>query len=289
MSIKVTIVDDAACEGLIPEICGRSHTTFVEDCPNGLYAFVPGENALHLPDVECEPEMHTTLYADGYLIINELGEDRDANIELHGSVVAEYKPYTIDDPYDFRVGFGNEYIDGKSVMSLDIVEPIWGEHLQDIIFVQFGSLVRPKNVDGWFAGTNIVGIDFTNFDGSICESANATLAFCTHLYPNINIPVSFPVLRYCTCMFQNCTSIESLNLCNLNTDSIHTCTSMFLRCSSLKTIYSHAIEEAEWNQNLFYKCESLIGENGTAYDANYVDATYARPDAVGTPGYFHNC
>ena len=38
--------------------------------------------------------------------------------------------------------------------------------------------------------------------------------------------------------------------------------------------------------NMFYQCNSIIGGNGTTYDSNYVDKTYARLDVTGTPGYF---
>jgi len=37
---------------------------------------------------------------------------------------------------------------------------------------------------------------------------------------------------------------------------------------------------------MFTGCTSLVGGNGTAYDANVIDITYARPDKEGQPGYF---
>ena len=37
---------------------------------------------------------------------------------------------------------------------------------------------------------------------------------------------------------------------------------------------------------MFYNCTKLKGGNGTAFDSNYKDKTYARVDKAGQPGYF---
>ena len=64
---------------------------------------------------------------------------------------------------------------------------------------------------------------------------------------------------------------------------------MFQKCTSLKTIYV----SDKWNMGsvtdssyMFYGCTSLVGGNGTTYNASYIDKTYARIDTAGTPGYF---
>jgi len=63
---------------------------------------------------------------------------------------------------------------------------------------------------------------------------------------------------------------------------------MFNSCSSLTTIYG-----GDWIKNeslnssqMFIGCTSLVGGNGTSYNSYYTDATYARIDRAGTPGYF---
>lgn len=62
---------------------------------------------------------------------------------------------------------------------------------------------------------------------------------------------------------------------------------MFFGCNSLTRIYSD-----DWNishlfsSNMFYGCTSLVGGNGTHYNSSHTDATYARIDRAGTPGYF---
>ena len=37
---------------------------------------------------------------------------------------------------------------------------------------------------------------------------------------------------------------------------------------------------------MFNNCTALVGGNGTVFDANHIDITYARPDQFGQPGYF---
>ena len=38
--------------------------------------------------------------------------------------------------------------------------------------------------------------------------------------------------------------------------------------------------------NMFYNCTSIIGDNNTRYNSDYIDKTYARIDMSGFPGYF---
>ena len=63
---------------------------------------------------------------------------------------------------------------------------------------------------------------------------------------------------------------------------------MFEYCTSLKTIkvsdkfdFTNVIGE-----EMFYKCNSLVGGNGTVYDSTKTDQEYARIDTASTPGYF---
>ena len=64
---------------------------------------------------------------------------------------------------------------------------------------------------------------------------------------------------------------------------------MFDNCRKLTAIHA----SSDWNHSglsystsMFEGCTSLVGGNGTAYDANNVNAAYAHPDANGNPGYF---
>ncbi len=91
-------------------------------------------------------------------------------------------------------------------------------------------------------------------------------------------------------MFEWCQSLTSLDLGSFDTSSVTDMRSMFSRCSLLETIYATgkyttALEES-CGDNAFSGCLSLRGGNGTKYSDSHTDASYARIDAPGQPGYF---
>ena len=91
-------------------------------------------------------------------------------------------------------------------------------------------------------------------------------------------------------MFNGCTSLTSLDLSNFNTEKVNDMSYMFFDCSALTTIYC----KHDWSLNvladsygMFSGCTSLVGGDGTGYNAIFTDAAYARPDGVGgKKGYF---
>ena len=91
-------------------------------------------------------------------------------------------------------------------------------------------------------------------------------------------------------MFYDCSSLTSLDLSNFNTANVTDMRFMFQDCSELTTIYAGD----GWNTNLetssedmFSNCTSLVGGNGTTYDASHIDKEYARIDGgTSNPGYF---
>ena len=64
---------------------------------------------------------------------------------------------------------------------------------------------------------------------------------------------------------------------------------MFENCRDLTTIYASErfvpVSEAD-SERMFSNCVKLVGRNGTAYDADHIDAEYARIDTADAPGYF---
>jgi surface protein len=65
---------------------------------------------------------------------------------------------------------------------------------------------------------------------------------------------------------------------------------MFGDCSNLRTIYvgsGWSTAAVTNSTDMFYNCTSLVGGQGTTYDANHVDGTYAHIDCgTSNPGYF---
>ena len=91
-------------------------------------------------------------------------------------------------------------------------------------------------------------------------------------------------------MFAYCEALTTLDLTSFDISKVETTKSMFYGCKNLKTIYC----EDDWSVSstltessaMFSGCTSLVGGNGTPYDADHSDASYARPDEPGKPGYF---
>ena len=93
-----------------------------------------------------------------------------------------------------------------------------------------------------------------------------------------------------TAMFEGCSNLTILNVSGFKTD--HLTGGMFNDCYSLKTIFANEnwstakVENGEDGDIMFDNCFALVGGNGTKYDANHIDHTYARIDKDNEPGYF---
>lgn len=91
-------------------------------------------------------------------------------------------------------------------------------------------------------------------------------------------------------MFAGCTSLTSLDMANFITDKVTNINGLFRHCSALTTIYvgdGWTTENLTEGGNVFNNCTALIGGQGTSYDANHTDYTYAHIDGgTSNPGYF---
>ena len=90
-------------------------------------------------------------------------------------------------------------------------------------------------------------------------------------------------------MFGGCSSLTSLDLSTFDIGKVKKMDSMFSGCNSLATI----LVDSDWNtesvtdgMNMFLGCTSLVGGNGTTYDASRTGCVYAKIDRPGMPGYF---
>ncbi|MBR5673531.1 MAG: BspA family leucine-rich repeat surface protein [Muribaculaceae bacterium] len=91
-------------------------------------------------------------------------------------------------------------------------------------------------------------------------------------------------------MFSRCQSLTSLDLSGFNTSQVTIMSSMFYKCTNLRTIYvgnGWSTAAVASSSNMFYNCNSLVGGQGTTYDENHVNKTYAHIDGgPSNPGYF---
>ncbi len=95
-------------------------------------------------------------------------------------------------------------------------------------------------------------------------------------------------------MFGGCSFLQELDVSNFNTAKVTDMTSMFNSCSCLTTIYC----KTDWkliaenngitlqSAEMFKDCFNLKGGMGTAHSNQCIDANYAHPDNVSSPGFF---
>ena len=93
-----------------------------------------------------------------------------------------------------------------------------------------------------------------------------------------------------TAMFGECKNLGALDLRNFDVSKVKELDKMFSNDSSLYYLYANqdwsSFASLEYSYAMFYGCPNLRGGTGTKYNEMYVDATYARPDEEGNPGYF---
>ncbi len=91
-------------------------------------------------------------------------------------------------------------------------------------------------------------------------------------------------------MFYHCEQLITLDLRSFNTTMLKSTEGMFNHCYELSSIF---VDSIGWDMsnvtsslNMFARCDSLVGSNGTEYNSNYTDKTYAIIDGTGgAPGY----
>jgi surface protein len=93
-------------------------------------------------------------------------------------------------------------------------------------------------------------------------------------------------------MFFDCFDLTNLNLSSFNTSKVTNMEYMFMHCNNLRTIYvgeGWNTDAVKKSTQMFYDCPKLVGGQGTTYDTNHVDKTYAHIDGgPGYPGYFRD-
>ena len=90
-------------------------------------------------------------------------------------------------------------------------------------------------------------------------------------------------------MFSYLPNITILDLRGLSTNEAYNLNYMFQHDTNLKTIIvsdKFTIKSDCDSKEMFNDCTSLVGGNGTVYDASHIDASYAHIDTADNPGYF---
>jgi bacterial surface protein 26-residue repeat len=206
--------------------------------------------------------------------------------------VATITYYVTGDTTSCIFGYKSEYsTSGYTMLGYlddeNLIE-IWQDGT-NIMFLSDADIYAPSNCRAMFyAYHDLLQIGLSNFN-----TANVT--DMGYMFYNCDALTTLDLSNFNTAnvtdmgsMFAGCSALTTLNLSNFNTANVTTMYMMFNSCSSLTTIYG-----GDWIKNeslnssqMFIACTSLVGGNGTHYNSSHTDATYARIDRAGTPGYF---
>ena len=166
-------------------------------------------------------------------------------------------------------------------------------YVTKVVFHSSFANYRPTTTFDWFYGMqnlqSITGMSYLNTS----EVTNMSLMF-----QNCYLLTSLDLSHFNTSkvtdmggMFSNSTSLTSLDLSSFNTSKVTNMGWMFNKCSNLRTIYvgnGWTTAAVTSSTNMFSDCISLMGGEGTTYNAsNPKDKTYAHIDGgTSNPGYF---
>ena len=225
---------------------------------------------------------------------------------------------------EIRRATGNSETGAESVSANREDNIPWKNERSQIIYVDFVNQVVPMNTKRWFQGCeNLIEIKhFQNLNTSSVINMSSMFWKCSKI-TSIDLS-NFDTRKVVNMsgMFYKCIKLEYLNLStfdtrnvtsmgsmfdggysymalkeidlsgSFNTDKLENTNCMFSWCKDLKTIY---VNENFNNTNItrstemFYRCNALIGGNGTKFNSSIQDKTYARIDGgptSSTPGYF---
>jgi surface protein len=169
------------------------------------------------------------------------------------------------------------------------------EQKNTIKTVVFKDKIKPKTCYDWFAYadalTSITGLD--KLDTSAVTDMNGMFQNCSSLTSLDLSSFDTENVTNMGYMFYNCSSLTSLDVSSFNTAKVTDMGDMFYYCRKLKTIYASSLfttNAVSSSNSMFAGCTSLVGGAGTTYDASQsytINKTYARIDGgTSNPGYF---
>ena len=142
--------------------------------------------------------------------------------------------------------------------------------------------------------SGLTALDVSNFDTANVTNMSGMFEGCRGLTTLDVSSFDTANVMWMGHMFQECNVLTALDLSRFDTANVTSMGCMFEGCYKLKTIYASdkfttaSVPEREYenSRNMFSVCTSLVGGNGTKFNASHTDKEYARIDAPDAPGYF---
>ena len=174
--------------------------------------------------------------------------------------------------------------------------PTWYKQrstITTVVFdVSFAECTSLASTGGWFINcsnlTTITGIENLKTDN--VTSMSYMFSGCKGLTSLDVSGFKTDNVTNMSGMFYRCSGLTSLDVSGFKTDNVTDMSDMFGGCKALTTIYAGdgwSTEKVRDGSSMFSGCTNLVGGEGTAYDENHTDYTYARIDGgTEAPGYF---
>ena len=137
---------------------------------------------------------------------------------------------------------------------------------------------------------SLTSLDLRSFDTSQVEFMDNMFSTCIAL-TEVNLSnFATGELGNTERMFISCRSLTSLDLSSFDTHNLNYMKQMFSGCDVLRTIYvspSWITKSTSETYDMFLGCPNLCGGQGTVYDPDHVNGSYAHIDGgPDNPGYF---
>ena len=162
--------------------------------------------------------------------------------------------------------------------------------IKKVVFDPSFANARPKNCSSWFSNSNVS--DITGMENFNTSEVTSMFNMFSHCYDLGSVDVSHFDTRKVTNMAQmfGGPACLELDLSSFDTSNVENMTEMFGGSRPLRTIIvsdGWSLEKVTASASMFRDCDNLKGGAGTVFDANHVDAEYARIDGgTSNPGYF---
>ncbi len=166
----------------------------------------------------------------------------------------------------------------------------WCDNLQSVDVSNFNTANVTDMIAMFASCEQLSSLNLSHFSTSNVTQMSNMFVGC-HQLTSLDVS-SFNTAKVTNmyAMFGDCPKLTSLNLSHFNTEKVTDMSLMFHDCSQLQTIYvgdGWSTAAVANSSNMFYGCTSLVGGQGTTYNASYVDKTYAHIDGgPSNPGYF---
>ena len=208
--------------------------------------------------------------------------------------VVDYYAYAVYDSNTKTLTFyyDDQKEDRDGIVYNDLSNFLWKDQvIQKVVFDSSFSNARPTSTFYWFYQqselTSIEGIEYLNT--SEVTTMNGMFQECSSLESIDLSGFNTSKVTNMNCMFHRCSGLKELNLISFDTSNVTDLAYMFMDCSNLTTIYVSAkwvVDSDTKSTGMFYNCNNLVGCAGTVYDADKTDKAYARIDEGSSyPGY----